>query len=202
MRFEVSNLVFRRQKTLIGFAMALYRVRTAILAALLSLGVAACSSDVEYDYPVSAPGGGVGKTTDTNSSLFGDGGLLLFGSKDTGEGPSGGAPGVGVNSFLWRATLDTVSFMPLASADPFGGVIISDWYQPPESPTERFKVNVYILGTDLRADGLRATIFRQRLHPSGTWIDSAVEANTGIELEDAILTRARELRVASAATTQ
>jgi len=202
MRFEVSSLVFRRQKTLIGFAMALYRFRTAVFAALLSVSVAACSGGVEYDYPVSAPGGGVTTTSAESSSILGDGGLLLFGSRDTGEGPSGGAPGVGVNSFLWRATLDTVSFMPLASADPFGGVIISDWYQPPESPAERFKVNVYILGTDLRADGLRATIFRQRLHPSGTWIDSAVESNTGIELEDAILTRARELRVASAATTQ
>ena len=187
---------------MIGSAIAFCRFRVGVIALLLPVCIGACSSNVEYDYPVSAPGGGVTSTTASSSSILGDGGLLLFGSRDNGEGPSGGAPGVGVNSFLWRATLDTVSFMPLASADPFGGGIISDWYQPPESPTERFKVNVYILGTDLRADGLRATIFRQRLHPSGTWIDSAVEANTGIELEDAILTRARELRVASAATTQ
>ena len=172
------------------------------LTAALCLGVlSGCGSSVEYDYPVSAPGGGVTTTNAQQQSIFGEGGLFSLGTSDSAAtGP--GAAGVGVNSFLWRASLDTVSFMPLASADPFGGVIISDWYQPPESPTERFKVNIYILGTDLRADGLRATIFRQRLHPSGAWIDSPVETATGIELENAILTRARELRVASVAATK
>src|ERR1041384_2175779 len=101
----------------------------------------------------------------------------LFGGG--GNGQNNGAPGVGVNSFLWRASLDTVSFMPLASADPFGGVIITDWFSPPETPEERFKVNVYILGRELRADGLRVAVFRQNHAVDGRWIDSAVKPETG-----------------------
>src|SRR5258707_2076908 len=125
---------------------------------------------------------------------------LLFGSGDKkgGEGNGGAPSGVGVNSYLWRATLDTVSFMPLVSADPFGGVIITDWYSPAESSTQRFKMNVLILGRELRADGVRATVFRQKRDPGGQWVDAAVEPQTGIDLENAILTRARQLRLSTA----
>lgn len=127
--------------------------------------------------------------------LFGKGGLKLLGGSDDDSKTSGGS-GLAVNSFLWRASLDTISFMPLASTDPFGGVIITDWYQPPESPTERFKVNIYILAPDLRADGIRTSVFRQRLHPSGAWIDAPIDKKTNAQFEDSILARARELRVA------
>ena len=120
--------------------------------------------------------------------------IYLFGGPDK-KAPEGGS-GIGVNSFLWRASLDTMSFMPLVSADPFGGVIITDWFAPPEVPGERFKVTVYILGRDLRADGVRASVFRQRRDEGGDWIDATIEERTRVELEDAILTRARQLRVA------
>ena len=127
--------------------------------------------------------------------LFGPDGLALFGGNDAGEPGDGSGAGIGVNSFLWRASLDTVAFMPLASADPFGGVIITDWYSPPETPDERFKVNVFILSRDLRADGVRATVFKQR-RVEGTWTDEPVDQLTATQLEDAILTRARQLRIA------
>ena len=110
--------------------------------------------------------------------------------------PQGG--GIGVNSYLWRASLDSISFMPLSSADPFGGVIITDWYSPPESPNERFKLNIYILGRQLRADGVKAAVFRQRREDNGDWMDAAVEPKTAIELENAILTRARQMRINTA----
>src|SRR3546814_8411683 len=88
--------------------------------------------------------------------------------------------------------------MPLASADPFGGVIITDWYSPPQATNERFKINVYILGRDLRADGVRAAIFRQLLDPrTGNWVDASVEPSTQTDVENAILTKDRELRIAS-----
>ncbi len=127
-------------------------------------------------------------------SLFGERGLNL-GGLPTDEQGGGSGSGIAVNSFLWRASLDTIAFMPLASADPFGGVIITDWYSPPESPEERFKVNVYILDRQLRADGIRAAIFRQRL-AAGQWAEAPVDKATATELENAILTRARQLRVA------
>ncbi len=126
--------------------------------------------------------------------LFGKGGLKLLGGDDSES--SSGNSGIAVNSYLWRASLDTISFMPLASTDPFGGVIITDWFQPPESPTERFKLNIYILSAELRADGLRTSVFRQRLHPSGAWIDAPIDKKTNAQFEDSILARARELRIA------
>ncbi|MCZ6604995.1 MAG: DUF3576 domain-containing protein [Alphaproteobacteria bacterium] len=112
-----------------------------------------------------------------------------------GGNTGGGGSGIGVNSHLWRASLDTLSFIPLSTADPFGGVIISDWYVPPEVTDERFKVSVFILDTQLRADGVRATVFKQTLNPNGGWIDAEVSRDVSAQLEDAILTRAREIRV-------
>jgi hypothetical protein len=103
---------------------------------------------------------------------------------------------LGVNSYLWHASLDTLSFMPLRSADPFGGVILTDWYSSPSAPTDRMRVTVYILDRRLRADGLKVTVFRQSQTPQG-WVDAAVNPETAVKLEDAILTRARELRLAS-----
>jgi hypothetical protein len=106
---------------------------------------------------------------------------------------------LGVNSYLWHASLDTLAFMPLASADPFGGVIITDWYSAPDDTNERMKVTVYILDRRLRADGLKIAVFRQTR--AGTaWADAAVNPDTAVHLEDAILTRARELRLASGST--
>lgn len=122
-----------------------------------------------------------------------EGGFSLFGGGKKEEG--GGSP-IGVNSFLWRATLDTLSFMPIASADPFGGVVITDWYEDPKTPGERFKVNALILDRSLRADGVRITVFKQRKDASGQWADAPVEASVGRGVEDSILTRARQLRVA------
>ena len=103
---------------------------------------------------------------------------------------------LGVNSYLWHATLDTLSFLPLTSADPFGGVIISEWYVAPTSPNERLKVTVYIMDRALRADGLKVVVFRQTRAANG-WQDAQASADTAHKLEDSILTRARELRLAS-----
>jgi hypothetical protein len=107
-------------------------------------------------------------------------------------------PQLGVNSFLWRATLDTLNFMPLSSADPIGGVVISDWYATPERPDEHMKVTVYILDRRLRADAVRVAVFRQVRGANG-WADAQTNPDTGIRLENAILARARELRLASIA---
>ena len=129
-------------------------------------------------------------------SVFGTDGLNILGGKKTDQG---GGVGIGVNSYLWRASLDTLAFMPLASADPFGGVIITDWFSPPESPDERFKVNIFILDRQLRSDGVRAAVFHQHHEASGAWADTAVAPATQTDLENAILTRARQLRVNTAA---
>ncbi len=100
---------------------------------------------------------------------------------------------IGVNSYLWRASLDTISFMPLLQTDSNGGVIVTDWYINPASPAERMKVTISILDRDLRADALRVTVQRQ-INRNSEWVDAPVRAATAQKLEDIILTRARDLR--------
>ncbi len=107
------------------------------------------------------------------------------------------AGAIGVNSYLWRATLDTLAFMPLQSADPYGGVVITDWYINPEKPAERFKATVYILDSRLRADGLTVTIFKQISDGVGGWTPAPTADQTSTDIENAILTRARQLRTSN-----
>lgn len=111
--------------------------------------------------------------------------------------PVAQAPGIGVNAYIWRATLDTLAFMPLQSADPYGGVVITDWYMNPEKPDERFKATVYILDTRLRADGLNVNIFKQIKGADGAWVDAAPTPQTSVDIENAILTRARQVRLSN-----
>lgn len=127
-----------------------------------------------------------------------DGILILGTDRSTPQGGGGSQEGgLGVNAYLWRATLDTLSFLPLSSADPFGGVIITDWYAPPSAPDERFRATAYILGRQLRSDGVRVTVFRQ-VRQGGAWVDAAAAPGTATELENQVLSRARELRSQSA----
>ncbi len=158
-------------------------IKAARLITLLFLAVilSACEGINEVEEPV-------------RESIFGEGGLTLFDSEKKGPRGSGGSRSIGVNVFLWRAALDTMSVWPISSADPFGGVILTDWYSPPKAPNERFKMNIYILDRTLRADGLRVSVFRQIKAGNNIWQDAAVQPGTSIKLEDAILTRARQFR--------
>lgn len=144
------------------------------------------SDPTDYSSYRDRPDGG--KPTSLMETLF---------APDKGNN-SGGGSAIGVNSFLWHASLDTISFMPLASADPFGGTIITDWYSPRGTPNERFKVNIFILNRELRADGVRVTVFRQTRDGSGQWVDAPVDPKTGRDLENSILTRARQMRLSTA----
>ncbi len=174
------------------------RIVMAVVAAAVLPALAGCD-DTSDNYPI--PPNPREKTRYTKDSprdsVFGPGGLNLFGGDKKKEGGEGG--GIGVNAYLWRATLDTVSFLPLSSADPFGGVIITDWYSPPESPNERLKLSVFILDRQLRADGVHVSVFRQTRGGDGAWADAPVDPKTGRQMEDSILARARELRVADVA---
>ena len=161
----------------------------AAIAGLMLLTAAGCADFSGSDFE----SGGLDQTDSRKEreTIFGKGGISLFKSGETDD-TGGGA--LGVNSFLWRATLDTISFMPVSTADPFGGVILTDWHSTQEAPNERFKLNVYILGRTLRADGVRVAVFSQTKDNNGQWRDTAVPDQTGTKIEDAILTRARMLR--------
>jgi predicted small lipoprotein YifL len=100
---------------------------------------------------------------------------------------------IGVNAYLWRAALDTLSFMPMAQVDSNGGVIVTEWHTDPRAPTERLKVSVTILDAELRADAVRVATARQ-IQQNGQWVDAAVQASTNQKLEEIILQKARDLR--------
>jgi Domain of unknown function (DUF3576) len=158
-------------------------------ASLLLIGLlllSGCDAQPEASFPKDPEL----QRVERRGKLTGDG-LTLGG--DSNEQDGGNSP-IGVNSFLWRATLDTVAFMPLASADPFGGVILTDWYEDQAVKGERFKLNILILDRQLRADSVKVTAFRQTLS-GGAWQDASVNPDTARKIEDSILTRARELRV-------
>lgn len=176
-------------------ACARFRHCLILACAGLVLWLPGCGADVENSYPEKVVQNRIDPTGSNKrkEGLFGQDGLRLFGPSTKPEDQGGS--GIGVNGFLWRASLDSVGFMPLSQADPFGGVIISDWYSPPEAPAERFKVSVFILGRQLRADGVKATVFRQTRDAAGNWVDAPVEQRTVTELENTILTRARQLRI-------
>ncbi len=125
------------------------------------------------------------------STGSGIGTLFTFG-RPTGENTPRSIP---VNAYLWRASLDTLSFMPLASADPFAGVIVTDWYSPPGAPNERFKITAYVLGNTLAANNVKVSVFRQ-VDQSGTWISAPVNPATARGIEDRILARAAQLNAA------
>lgn len=168
-------------------------LRRPLISLTVMLGLAACSSlGVQ-----STPAYENKEKSDLykNGSIIGDkGGYNLLG--DNGDHKSADKSGLAVNAYLWRATLDTIAFMPISTTDPFGGVIITDWYSPPAAPNERTRLNVFILGREMRADGVRVTVFRQTKGADGAWADAAVSPATAGKLEEAILTRARQMKMA------
>jgi hypothetical protein len=160
-------------------------MRILLLAACACV-LAACgtSSSMDNVSTSSGSGGGIGSY------------IWPFGGGTDAATPATNQPQLGVNGFIWRATLDTLNFMPLTSADPVGGVVISDWYAAPDKPDEHMKVTVYILDRRLRADAVKVSVFRQLRTATG-WADAQTNPDTGVKLENAILARARELRLAA-----
>ena len=120
--------------------------------------------------------------------MFGEN-FLTFGDDKKAKGG-----GIGVNQYLWQASLDVISFMPKQSADPFGGLILTEWYSSPSDPNERIKVEIRILDRQLRSDGVTVAIYKQKAKGQ-TWVDVDVDHQSMHEMEDAILTRARQIKI-------
>jgi hypothetical protein len=172
-------------------------VHFVLLAGLLALSACSGSPDVKPN-PTAPDYAGPGSPGDRLTSRV-DGGGLVLGIGKGQDNQGGGGAGLGVNAFLWRGALDTLSFMPLASADPFGGVIVTEWYQPQGAVGERFKATAYILSTELRSDALRVTMFRQ-VQQGGQWVDAPMSKDTADEIENKVLSRARALKAQTASS--
>lgn len=156
---------------------------------LLPLALTACGETDTSHFPQARKY----EVWNQRGKITGEGGLTLFGGDNKGSRAEDSP--LAVNSFIWRATLDTVAFMPLASTDPFGGVIITDWHENAQKPGERFKLTAVILSRELRADAIKVSVFRQEKDDRGQWRDAAVSPSMNEDFENIILSRARELRV-------
>jgi hypothetical protein len=157
-----------------------------LLTALALAGCEGSGSTRRYTGTVNHPGGPVATETHRPTGIRGD----------FAEGSDSGArtAAVRVNRFAWRAALDSVSFMPLATSDPYGGAISTDWYISRRNADERLKVNVLVGGPELRADTVKVTVFRQERKGGRDWVNAPVDVTTAQNLENVILQRARELR--------
>ena len=139
--------------------------------------------------------------SDALNRLKSGGGLL--GPKGLAIGGMGGEEnkkvasiGMPINPYLWRASLESVSFIPLSSADPFGGIIITEWYNDKKNFNERCKINIFVKGVELKTTNLKASIFCQE-SISGNWIDKEIDKDKSIAFENAILEKAIKFRLAN-----
>lgn len=178
-------------------------MRYAGVAALAVLVASCGGGDYSAKKDTAPPSGSQKGRYDPDNSVFGEGGFSLgkladgnlFGrSSDDAAGSA--AP---VNRFLWQASLETLSFMPLASTDPFTGVIATDWSSTEAAPGERFKVTVYLSSPRLAATSVKVAVYRQVRDENGNWVQSVIDPETPRKIEDAILTKARQIRVAEIA---
>lgn len=179
------------------------RIAAIAVVAGLTAGCGGGSYAAKKEDP-SLPRSGPKKKYDPSrdESVFGSGGLSVgnLRSGSTGGLLGGGDDGkarLPVNKFLWQGALDTLSFLPLSSTDPFTGVIATDWGATPEAPGERFKVTAYILSPALSAAALKVAVYRELRNEQGFWVPAPVDPATALKLEDAILTRARQIRIAA-----
>ncbi len=136
----------------------------------------------------------------SGGGLLGKGGLtidgILGGRKNQNENNSTSSISMPVNAFLWKASLETINFMPLSSADPIGGTIITDWYSTIENEKERCKLNIFISGKDLSTENLKVTSFCQEFK-NPTWVNKKIDPESNIKIENAILNKAKKLRLQS-----
>ncbi len=135
----------------------------------------------------------------TGGGLLGKGGLSLGGVLGNGENNQNSSISVStmpINVFLWKGALDTINFMPLTSADPIGGTIITDWYSTSNNQFERCKLNIFISGKTLNAENLKVTSFCQEFKDQ-IWINTNIDENNNIKIENAILNKAKKLRLQS-----
>lgn len=161
----------------------------AITSSVLML--VGCSGDMSAKPGQEVPMGRSETRKRDFGNLFGEDFLVFGGPKK--EGTPGMASAT-VNPFIWRASLDTIAFMPLASADALGGVIVTDWYTAPSSPHERLKVTIYVTNPQLRADAIKVTIYKQA-NKGGRWVNATADAASATEMENIILSKARQLRI-------
>ena len=172
-----------------------YSVRPWATPLLAASALIACSLAKPNPTPPNFAGPGSAGDTTANRAGGEDSGILFVFPRHR-AGHVGAGVDIGVNPFLWRGALLTLGSLPLASADPFGGVIITDWHSPPSAPGERFKESVFIFSRDLRSDAVRVNVFRQ-VGRDGGWVDAPVDPAVAVEIQNKVVAEARRLQARS-----
>lgn len=170
---------------------SLQSLRLAATPLVCGLLLTACATLRPNPTPPYIIPGGPGNSSFTRAG--GDESGVIFRIPNNGPRVEAAGPGIAVNAFLWRGALETLGSLPLTSADPFGGVIITDWYSPPNAPSERFKETAMIVGRGLRSDAIRVSVFRQ-VNQAGRWVDAPVDPAVQTDIQNKVLDRARFLR--------
>ena len=133
----------------------------------------------------------------SGGGLLGKGGLsfgdLLGENQNQSTTASVGMP---INAYIWKASLETISFMPLSSADPIGGTIITDWYSTTNNQKERCKLNIFISGKKLKTENLKVNSFCQE-YKDQVWVNKNIDKENNTKIENAILNKAKKLRLQS-----
>ena len=173
-------------------------LKMSALAAAVGLLASCGGGDYSAEEDTSPRSGPLNEYSEKDETILGEGGVSLnrILSGDVLGSTPGEGEGIPVNKFLWQATLDTLQFLPLASTDPFTGVIATDWGASPSQPGERFKVTAYMVRPALAASSLKVAVYREVRSEAGVWVPAAVDPTTPRKIEDAILTRARQIRIA------
>ena len=132
----------------------------------------------------------------SGGGLLGKGGISFSGITGNNKNNSSTTITMSVNPFLWRGALETIDFMPLSSADQIGGTIITDWYSTMSNENERCKLNIFITGRELNTENLRVTSFCQEFKDP-SWINKEVNKENNIKIDNAILNKAKKLKLQS-----
>ena len=133
----------------------------------------------------------------SGGGLFGKGGLSLdFLDDKKDKNQISNSVSMPINTYLWRGALETINFMPLSSADPVGGTIITDWYSTTENQNERCKLNIFIMGTRLNVENLKVTSFCQEFK-NQIWVNKKIDKENNVKIENAILNKAKKLKIQS-----
>ena len=107
------------------------------------------------------------------------------------DGPKGGVFDFASSNELWRASLDTIDFMPLLSVNYSGGIIVTDWYSSEESlSNESVKISIRFLTNEVRADALDIKVFNRKCNNVSNCIISQVNDELAPELKKQILKKA------------
>jgi hypothetical protein len=101
----------------------------------------------------------------------------------------------GTSNVLWRASLKTLDFIPLATVDYSGGIIITDWYSEGKLNKEQIKIQIRFVSTELRSESIQVISYKKICETNNECLNIAGNENFNKEIKDLIINSARQIRI-------